>query len=475
MKNYCMMNLDDIKELIAGQETETVEFKETTGQLDRALETLCAFLNAKGGTVVFGVTDKGVMPGQEVSDSTKRNIAEAIGRFEPQAIINVEYIPVPHSCKKIIALHTEGQEGMRPFAYKGRAYQRIESVTSVMRQDRYNELLLRRENTKFNWEATPDSNLKWSDLDNDEIMKTVRLGIECGRLPETTGNDIPSILERFGLFENGVLNHAAAILFAKKKLASYPQCLLRLARFKGKDKTVFFDNQRVYGHLFQLLDSAMSFVFKHLSLSGNTDRLEREEKLSVPYKAIREGIVNALCHRNYQDLGGSVGIAIYDDRVEIENTGSFPSGWDLRKIMSNHASKPKNPLIADILYLRKISENWGRGISLMMDECSKAGLPAPEYTTDNDEVRLTFFYQFSGNQRKLNAKKVRRTNEDKRDMLAKILGDKALSVREMMDLMGFRNRASFLSNYLHPAMNEGFIEAVYPEKKRNPKQKYKVK
>lgn len=69
---------------------------------------------------------------------------------------------------------------------------------------------------------------------------------------------------------------------------------LRLARFKGTDKMVFMDNQRVQGNLFQLLDSAMTFIFKHLSLSGTTEALEREEHLTIPYKAIREGITFTL-------------------------------------------------------------------------------------------------------------------------------------------------------------------------------------
>lgn len=73
-------NLDIVKQLIAEKENGQVEFKETTGQLERGMETLCAFLNSEGGTVLFGVTDKGKIIGQEVSDKTKRDIAEAIRR-----------------------------------------------------------------------------------------------------------------------------------------------------------------------------------------------------------------------------------------------------------------------------------------------------------------------------------------------------------------------------------------------------------
>ena len=230
----------------------------------------------------------------------------------------------------------------------------------------YNQLLIIRDEAKYRWELFENPKLSLQDMDENEILKTVRLGIECGRLPENTGNNLSIILEKFGLLVNGVLNNAAAVLFANRELIEYPQCLLRLARFKGTDKMVFMDNQRVQGNLFQLLDSAMTFIFKHLSLSGTTEALEREEHLTIPYKAIREGIINSLCHRQFRTPGGSVGIAIYDDRVEIENPGTFPHGWDMERMKSEHCSEPRNPLIANVLYKRKLLENWGRGISLSL-------------------------------------------------------------------------------------------------------------
>ena len=127
-------DIEDIKELIAQTENEQVEFKETTGQLERGMETLCAFLNGEGGTVLFGITDKGKIIGQEVADVTKRSIAEAINRLEPTANVHVFYIPLPDSSKKIIALHVENSRDNRPFCYKSRPYYRVESVTSAMPQ-----------------------------------------------------------------------------------------------------------------------------------------------------------------------------------------------------------------------------------------------------------------------------------------------------------------------------------------------------
>ena len=267
-------NLDTVKELVAETESNQVEFKETTGQLERAMETLCAFLNGTGGTILFGVTDKGKIIGQELSDKTKREIGEAIRRIEPFATIEVSYIAIPDTTKSIISIHAEEQRYMRPFSYRGRAYQRIESVTSVMTQEIYNQLLMQRSG-KYAWESLTNPNLQITDLNEQAIMGAVRGGIRGGRLPEATiREELPTILEKFNLLHGGKLNNAAAVLFGKD-FYNYPQCLLRLARFKGTTKDEFIDNQRINGNIYSLLDAAMAFFFKHLSLSGKIESVPR--------------------------------------------------------------------------------------------------------------------------------------------------------------------------------------------------------
>ena len=456
-------NLNIIQDLIAGKEGGKVEFKLTTGQLERGMETLCAFLNGEGGTVLFGVADNGKIIGQEVSDKTKREIAEAIGRLEPSASVQVSYVPFSGEGKKVIALHVEDARMERPFTYKNRPYMRVESTTVAMPQQKYNELLLGRDGVRHRWELLDDADLTLDDMDVNEVIKTVRLGIDCGRLPENTGNDIPVILEKFSLMRNGILNHAAAILFANREmLTGYPQCLLRMARFRGTDKTEFLDSQRIHGNIFRLLDSAMAFLFKHLPLSGKIEGLEREEHLGIPYKAVREGVLNSLAHRSYREAGGSVGIAIYDDRVEIENPGAFPHGWDMEKMASEHCSEPQNPVIANVLYKRKLLENWGRGISLMEDECRKAGLPAPEYKLGSGFVVLVFRYAQKGmGNNPIATPQLPHSHPIVPPQVGKLieaLSDGIHSPKELMEAIGLE-----------------LVEAAYPDlTKHSPKQKYRL-
>ena len=156
-------NFDILNSLIAEKESGRVEFKETTGQLERGMETLCAFLNGEGGTVLFGVNDKGKIIGQEVSDKTKRDIAEAINRLEPVAMVQISYVPLPESQKKVIVFHVENSKLNRPFCYKGRPYMRVESATTTMPQSKYNELLLQHEKVCHSWETYPNADLKITD------------------------------------------------------------------------------------------------------------------------------------------------------------------------------------------------------------------------------------------------------------------------------------------------------------------------
>lgn len=288
------MTYQDIEALTIKKEGNSLEFKESTGQLDRSMETLCAFLNGEGGTILYGVKDDGKIIGQTVSDSTKRSIAEAVNRIEPFVDLEITYVAIPGTEKYVIVIFVEEQRFMRPFTYKGRAYQRIESTTTVMPQERYNHLLMER-GGKYGWEAMINPDLKIADLDENAILGAVREGIRNGRLPETTiREEIPVILKKFRLLNDGKLNNAAAVLFGKE-LYDYPQCLLRMARFKGTTKEEFIDNQRAEGNIYELLDAAMAFFFKHLSLSGKINGLYREEELSIPYKALRESCINSFC------------------------------------------------------------------------------------------------------------------------------------------------------------------------------------
>ena len=96
----------------------------------------------------------------------------------------------------------------------------------------------------------------------------------------------------------------------------------------------------------------------------------------VPELALREALVNAICHKRYQS-GVPIQVSVYEDKLYIANDGCLPENWTLDNLMRKHASKPYNPNIANIFYYAGFIESWGRGIEKIGNACESAGVPMP--------------------------------------------------------------------------------------------------
>jgi ATP-dependent DNA helicase RecG len=385
------VNRKELERVAHQGESEAVEFKKSTAQIRRAMETLCGMLNGHGGRVLFGITPQGQIVGQTISDKTLREVADQLRRFEPPGPIAQSRIELGDG-KEVLVLEAQPDPTRRPYVFDGRPYQRVGPTTSVMPQETYHRFLAERPDSRTRWETLQAEGYGLADLDQEEILRTVRLGIAAGRLPESTGGDIPDVLSRLGLLKDGRLNNAAVVLFGTRFLPDYPQCQLRMARFRGVDKSEFLDQRQVEGHAFALLDEAMLFLRRHLPVAGRIvpGLFEREDEPLFPLEALREALVNAFCHRDYTIAGGAVSLAIYDDCLEIWSDGTLPAGLSPDDLKRDHPSKPRNPLIAKVFYLRGIIERWGRGTQKIVELCVKAGHPEPEFGEQAGSVWVRF-------------------------------------------------------------------------------------
>ncbi|MDE5628797.1 MAG: putative DNA binding domain-containing protein [Muribaculaceae bacterium] len=489
------LSLNDIRQLASASEGVDVEFKETTGQLNRGMETLCGMMNGNGGIVVFGVTNKGKINGQDKGDKTTREIGEALRKFEPAVDIQPDYIEIEDTGKFLIAFQTDGQEPDKPFLWDGKPYMRHDSVTSVMPREKFIRLHEHQHGLIYKWENEVNAGLKIEDLDERLIMNVVHGAVRRGRLSNDALNDsVPTLLTRLNLLKDGRVCNSAAVLFGKD-FFDYPQCRLRLARFKGSDKQYFIDNQQHVGNIFQLVDAAMAFFFKHLNLSGTTHhRIVREDELEIPYDALREAVVNAYCHMRWGYEIATVGIAIYDDCIIIENAGRFPTRISPNALMQReeqdrkNTSMPPNPVIANVMYIGGLIEHWGRGLSMMSRECERVGLPAPTFNQDGIIVKTTFVRPVDTNKDTVGVSKStieaqqnysRSTVEAKFGtyknsivQLIRVIGEEWLTSYEIRDLMSFKSKTTFRQNYLNPAIKAGLITLENPDKPNVPKQRY---
>lgn len=386
------MNIEELQQLVARGESELVEFKSTTGQRSEAMKAVCAMLNGAGGFVCFGISDDGSIRGQDVSTRTLEQLTGLFSKFEPSVGIQPEVLDLNGSSVIVVRV-PEDRTG--PFTYDGRPYVREGPITRVMRREQYRRLMLEEMNPANRWEAQPAQGVSIADLDHAEIRRTVEEAIRRGRIEDPGTRDPEELLRGLRLIRDGTLLNAAVVLFAIEQIvpARYPQCLLRLARFRGTSTAEFEDNRQVHGNAFGLLQQAQRFLREHLPVAGRVEPqlFERKDEPLYPPEALREALANALCHREYESSGGSVSIGIFDDRLEIGSTGYLPHGLTVEDLTEPHTSKPRNPLIAGVFYRRGLIEQWGRGTLRMAELTQEAGLAPPEFEERGGEMTVRFF------------------------------------------------------------------------------------
>lgn len=471
-----MNALRDIQKQISAGESEILELKRSTGQLNPAGKTLCAFLNGQGGKVVIGAGDDGTLVGQVVSDKTRRELATMLDRFEPPAPVDVEYVDIPGGSKQIIVLEAKAQGEAKPFTFDGRAYQRVQSTTSVIPQERYEQLLLERAHARRRWENQPAVDITLDHLDHEEILRTREAAIRQRRISAGTSTDVGDILDRLGLRRDGVITQAAQVLYGTRFLPDYPQGMLKMGRFRGTKITGdILDNRQEHLHAFAIVREAMAWLDRTLPLAAHfpPGEIFREDRLPVPPEALREVLLNAVMHRDYTAPGSYVAIAVFDDRIEVRSVGGLPGEITAESLTRTHKSVLRNPLIAEAFHRTGAVEVWGRGTNRVIEECKRYGVEQPTFEDDAGFVVVTFQVQIvpvaqkttqAGTKSALSRHQVQVLNKA-RD---------SSPVADLLELCGRTDRTKFRNQVLRPLLEAGLLEMTIPDKPRSSKQRYRT-
>lgn len=474
------MKLPELKSLVAGGESDRLDFKRTTGEMKEAMQTLCAFLNGAGGIVLLGVRPDGAIDGQEVSDQTLRDIAQAADRFEPSAHVSIAPIKV-QAGRAVIAVTVESAREMRPFTHEGHAYERVGSTTRRMPQTHYERLLVERGHSKRRWENLPAEGLTLKDLDRKEILRTRELAIQQNRISPDTPRNIGEILDRLGLRTDGVLTHAAQVLYGKRFLSDYPQCLLKMGRFRGTEITgEIVDNRQEHMNAFAMVREGMAFLERTMPLGARFPKgtVFREDRFPVPLEALREILLNAVMHRDYSHPSGYVAIVVFDDRLEIRSCGRLPTGITVEQLAGSHDSKPVNPLIAAAFHRTGAVEVWGRGTNRVIDMCRKHGTALPTFEERSGFLIVTFKAPMVA------GGAVRTTEDGTAEVTAQVTAEviaqvaafcqEPKSAKAIMAELGLKHWKTFQANYLAPLMAMGIVERTIPDKPRSRMQQYRL-
>jgi ATP-dependent DNA helicase RecG len=175
--------------------------------------------------------------------------------------------------------------------------------------------------------------------------------------------------------------HAAILLFGKEPQRFLITSEVKCLHFHGTEVRKPIPSYQIYkGTVFELVDQSVDFVLSKINRHIGTREysVQAPAEYELPQEAVREAIVNAVAHRDYTS-NASVQIVLFADRLEVWNPGELPPPLTPKLLRQPHASIPRNPLIAEPLYLVRYIEKAGTGTLDMIDRCRSAALPEPDF------------------------------------------------------------------------------------------------
>jgi predicted HTH transcriptional regulator len=185
------------------------------------------------------------------------------------------------------------------------------------------------------------------------------------------------------------------LLFGESRERHFPDGWIQAGRFHGVDKSRIVDGTEIRAHLIRAVEEAIAFVEKHALHGADIGHVRRRERWSIPPIAVREAVVNAVVHADYAQRGAPIRLAIFDDRLEVENPGLLPFGLTLEDLPRG-VSRLRNRVIGRTFHALGLIEQWGSGIQRMSAACRDAGLAPPTLEEIGNRFRVTLWLEQVG-------------------------------------------------------------------------------
>ena len=270
---------------------------------------------------------------------------------------------------------------------KGVYHYRSGSTKQVLTGPALEAFLLRKHGAT--WDNSPMPAFTMDDVDDNVVAVFKKLAAKKGRIDSSLLDEPKEVLlDRLHLVNGNYLTNAAMLLFSKDPERYQLGAFLKVGYFENDADLLYQDE--IHGSLLEQVDKAIELIYlKYMRAKISYEGIQRIERYFVPEAALREALLNAVCHKQYQS-GVPIQISVYEDRLYVANVGSLPEDWTLEKLMNKHTSKPYNPNIAYVFYLAGFIESWGRGVEKICNALRAENLPMPEYTVNPGDIMIKF-------------------------------------------------------------------------------------
>ncbi len=227
----------------------------------------------------------------------------------------------------------------------------------------------------FDAAACPDAGM--DDLAGEKIKWFLGMARRERQYPLGEETSVADALAHLNLLDDGQPTHAAVLLFGRQPQRFLLTSEVKCMHFHGLEVRKPIPSYQVYrGTVFELVDQAVDFVMSKINRTVGTRALgpQAPVEYELPREAVAEAIVNAVAHRDYTS-NASVQVMLFADRLEVWNPGELPTALTIELLFRPHASIPRNPLIAEPMFLARYAEKAGSGILDMIALCREGCLP----------------------------------------------------------------------------------------------------
>jgi ATP-dependent DNA helicase RecG len=347
-------------------------------------ETLVAFANTDGGTIVLGYDERGKQTARVAPEDVESTLRTAAGLTTPPVRAALEpsdsasggpalIIRVPRS----VDLHS---------LRDGRVFVRAAGENRPLTGDEIRNLATSKATGDFEAETVAGATL--ADFDDDVIAEYIaKREARTRRKVELDGataqQAVPLLKDIGALDQRGHPTIAGILLFGKSPQAFLPHSGVVFVKFPGVEprgeggRVGYGRREEINGPLARVIERTWQVIFEEMRVGAIVKGLEREEVLEYPEFAVREALVNAVCHRDYRLRGRRIEVRKFADRMEIISPGGLAGFITLDNIIEEHFSR--NPRIVQGLFQWGYIEELGLGVDRMIEDMVAAGHPAPKF------------------------------------------------------------------------------------------------
>jgi len=301
----------------------------------------------------------------------------------PRVIPDVEQLTVDN---KIIAVITIKECPIKPVAIKGKCFRRVKNSNRLMTPQEIADMHYK--SLDMSWDLTQAAGYSLKDIDEKKVFAYRDTANETGRRKIPKDETVLEILKKLEFIKDGVPAWAALLLFGKRPMRYVQQAVIHCGRFKNESLVI--DDDMVEGTLIDQVDLAMDFIKKNISVKFvMTGEPRRKNVWDYPLDAIREALINAVCHRDYL-VSSNISVRIHDDRLEIWNPGGLAPNVSVEDLFKTHDSDTRNKGIAKVFFDIEFIEQWGSGIGKMVHLCNDAEVPIPAIKERQKGFQITF-------------------------------------------------------------------------------------